>query len=115
MVYKGKFLKQVIENDFDPTVSTTYTWELSDQALAALWLTVKGGLYAIDMCIDDFLAPLSSIDVWLGSFNVCHYATPLKALIMNSKLKQHFPYLLTSTQTATYVTGITFPILFGAP
>jgi hypothetical protein len=115
MVYKGKFLKQVVENDFDPTVSTTYTWELSDQALAAIWLTVKGDLYGIDMCIDDFLAPLSSINVALGSMNVLQYTTPLKALIMNCKLKQHMPYLVASTQTATYVTGVSFPLMFGAP
>ena len=115
MVYKGKFLKQVIENDYTPAADETKTWELSDQALAAVWITVKGALYAIDQCIDDMLSNLLSINVWLGSMNVLSYSTALKALIMNCKLKQHFPYLLTSTQTASDVTGISFPLMFGAP
>jgi hypothetical protein len=115
MVYKTRFLKQIVENDYTPAADGTYTWELSNEALAAIWITVKGPLYAIDQCIDDMMASLTSLDVWFGGFNVVHYATPLKCLIMNSKLKGAFPYLVTSTQTVADVTGITFPVLFGAP
>lgn len=115
MVYKTKFLKQVIENNYDPAADGSYTWELSDEALAAIWLTIKGDVYAANMCIDDFMLSLTGLDVWYGGFNVAHYATGIKALLMNCKLKQHWPYLVNSTQTVDDVTGVTFPILFGAP
>lgn len=115
MVYKGKFLKQVIENDYAPTADETKTWELSDQALAAIWITVKGTLYAIDQCIDDLLASLTFLDIMFGSFTVVHYTHAEKACVMNSKLKQHGPYLLANSQTASDVAGVSFPILFGAP
>jgi len=115
MVYKGKFLKQVIENDYDPAADGVYTWELSDQALAAIWLTIKGDLVAANMCIDDFLLSLTGLDVWFGSFNVMHYTTGIKAYLMNCKFKQAHGYLVNSSQTIDDVTGITFPLLFGAP
>jgi hypothetical protein len=115
MVYKTKFLKQVTENDYDPAADGTYTWELSDQALAAVWLTVKGKLHAAGMCIDDFMASITALDVWFGGFNVVHYTHGIKALLMNCKLKQHWPYLVASSQDINDVVGVTFPILFGAP
>ncbi len=115
MVYKTKFLKQVIENDYDPAADGTITWELSDQALAAIWITVKGDLVAANMCIDDFMLSLTALDVWFGGFNVTHYTHGIKALLMNCKLKQHWPYLVNSVQDIDKVTGVTFPILFGAP
>jgi len=115
MVYKTKFLKQVIENNYAPSADGTYTWELSDLPLAAIWLTVKGDLYAANMCIDDFLLSLTAIDVWLGSFNVLHYATGIKAYLMNCKLKQHHGYLVNSSQTVDDHVGISFPLMFGAP
>jgi hypothetical protein len=116
MVYKTRFLKQVVENDYDPQADETKTWELSNEALAAIWITVKGDLVKADVCIDDMMASLTSIDLWMGGFNVVHYATPLKALVMNSKLKGAAPYLITAgSQTIDDVTGVTFPILLGAP
>lgn len=115
MVYKTRFLKQIIENDYDPAADETKTWELSNEALAAIWITVKGDLYAIDQCIDDILASLTSVDVWFGGFNLVHYEHAIKALVMNAKLKGAFPYLVNSSQTVDDVVGITFPILFGAP
>lgn len=115
MVFKTKFLKQVIENDYDPAADGSYTWELSNEALAAIWITVKGDLVQADVCIDDIMASLTSLDVWMGGFNVVHYATPLKALVMNSKLKGAAPYIVNSSQTIDDVVGVTFPILFGAP
>jgi len=108
-------LKQVIENNYDPAADGVVTWELSDQALAAIWLTVKGDLYAANQCIDDFLLSLTAIDVWFGGFNVLHYTDAIKAYVMNCKLKQHWGYLVNSSQTVDDVTGITFPLLFGAP
>lgn len=115
MVYKGLFLKQPVEEDYDPAADETKTWELTDEALAAIWITVKGDLVAANMCIDDFLLSLTSINVWFGSWNALHYETPIKALLMNCKLKQHWPYLVNSSQTIDDVTGVTFPLLFGAP
>jgi hypothetical protein len=115
MVYKTKFLKQVIENDYTQVADGAHTWELTDQPLAAIWITIKGNLVAINQCIDDFMLSLTGLDIWFGGFNITHYTTGIKALIMNLKLKQHWPYLLNSTQTVGEVTGVTFPVLFGAP
>jgi hypothetical protein len=115
MVYKCKFLKQVVENDFDPTLGSTYTWELSDQPLAAVWLTIKGDLYAIDKCIDDICSVINNIDLWFGGFNVIHYATTVKALLTNCKLKGNHPYLVNSSQIVADVTGVSFPLMLGAP
>jgi hypothetical protein len=108
-------LKKVIEQDFAPTTDRKVTWELSDEVLAAIWITVKGDLVAIDQCIDDFMLSLTGLDVWFGGFNVVHYTHGLKALLMNCKLKGHWPYLVNSSQIVADVTGVTFPILFGAP
>ena len=101
--------------DYDPAADETHTEELTDSALAAIWITVKGDLVAADMCIDDFLLSLTSLDVWFGGFNVVHYSHPIKALAMNCKLKGAWPYLVNSSQTIDDVTGVTFPILFGTP
>src|SRR3990170_3100397 len=114
MVYRTKFLKQVVENDYDAG-NETKTWELSNEALAAIWITIKGDLYAANMCIDDFMASLTAIDVWFGGFNVLHYSHSLDALMMNCKLKGAAPYIVNSSQTVDDVTGVTFPLLFGAP
>jgi hypothetical protein len=115
MVYTSPFFKRGVVNDYTPAADGTYEWELSDNPLAAIWLTVKGPLYAIDQCIDNFMASITSIDVWMGAFNVAHYAHSIDCVAMNCKLKGALPYLVQSTQIATYITGVTFPILFGAP
>ena len=115
MVYKTKFLKQVVENDYDPAADGSITWELSDEALAAVWLTVKGDLVAANMCIDDFMLSITGMNVWYGGFNVVHYAHGIDALLMNCKLKGAHPYLVNSSQTTADVTGVSFPIMFGAP
>jgi hypothetical protein len=115
MVYKTKFLKQVVVNDYDPSADENKTFDLTNEALAALWITVKGDLVKANVCIDDILASLTQIDVWHGGFNVLHYQHPVDALVMNCKLKGAKPYLVNSSQTIDDVTGITFPLLFGAP
>jgi hypothetical protein len=116
MVYKTKFLKQVVVNDYDPSADETKTWDLSNEALAALWITVKGDLVAADTSIADIVASLTGIDVWHGGFNVAHYQHAFDALVMNCKLKGAKPYLIgNGSQTIDDVTGVTFPILFGAP
>jgi hypothetical protein len=115
LVYKTKFLKQIVENDYDPAADGAITWELSDQPLAAVWITVKGDLVAANKCIDDMLLSIPGIDVWFGGFNVMHYQHAIDALLMNCKLKGAHPYLVNSTQTIDDVTGVTFPLMFGAP
>lgn len=115
MVYKTKFLKARVEQDYDPAADGIYTFDLSDEALAAIWITIKGDLVAADMCIDDYLLSCTTLDVVMGGFNVVHYNASLKAMIMNCKLKGAWPYLVNSSQTIDDVAGVTFPILFGAP
>jgi hypothetical protein len=115
MVYTSPFFKRVVVNDYTPLADGVYEWELTDNPLAAIWLTVKGPLYAIDQCIDNIMASITSIDVWMGAFNVAHYAHSIDCVMMNCKLKGALPYLVQSTQIATYITGVTFPILFGTP
>jgi len=114
-VYKSKFLKKVIENDYDPAADGKVTWELSDDALAAIWITVKGDLVAADKCIDDYLLSITGLDVWHGAFNVCHFTHGVDLLTMMCKLKGHWPYLVNSSQTIDDVAGVSFPIMFGAP
>lgn len=109
------YLKSLVVQDYTPLADGVYSWELTDQPLAAVWLTVKGTLYAIDQCIDDILASITSLDVWMGSFNVMHYTSGIKALMANCKLKQAWPYMVASSQTAAAVVGVTFPLMFGAP
>ena len=115
MVYKTKFLKQNVVQDYDPAADGWYSWELSDEALAAVWITIKGDIYAANQCIDDMLLSLIGIDFWFGGFNVAHYTHSIDALLMNCKLKGAHPYLVNSSQTVDDVTGVTFPIMFGAP
>lgn len=115
MVYMSPYLKSLVVQDFAPAADGVYSWELTDQPLAAVWLTVKGTLYAIDQCIDDMLESVTSLDIWMGSFNVTHYTHGIKALLANCKLKGAWPYMVASSQTASAVTGVTFPIMFGAP
>jgi hypothetical protein len=115
MVYKTKFLKQNVAEDYAPNADGVYTWELTDQPLGAIWLTVKGLVAKGDACVDDFLDSITNIDVWHGGFNVLHYTHGIKALIMNCKLKQHWPYLVNNQRNTGTIGGVTFPILFGAP
>ena len=115
MVYMSPYLKSLVVQDFDPLADGVYSWELTDQPLAAVWLTVKGDLYAIDQCIDDIMASVTSLDIWMGSFNVTHYTTGIKALLANCKLKGAWAYMVNSSQAVDDVVGVTFPIIFGAP
>lgn len=115
MVYKTKFLKKRVEADYDPSADETKTWELTDAALAAIWITVKGDLVAADKCINDLLGLVTTVDVWFGGFNVVHYATSLKCMVMNAKLKQNRPMLIGNGSDIDDIIGCSFPILFGAP
>jgi hypothetical protein len=115
MVYKTKFLKQVIENDYTPAADGPHTWELSNETLAALWITIKGTLVGADMCIDDYAKSITGIDLWFGGFNVIHYQNTIDAIVLNCMLKQHWPYLLNSSQTVDDVVGVSFPLLLGSP
>jgi hypothetical protein len=115
MVYKTKFLKQVIENDYTPAADGPHTWELSNEALSAVWITLKGTLYAVDQCIDDLCNSITAIDLWFGGFNVIHYQHCIDALVMNCMLKQHWPYHVNQSQIIDQVVGVSFPLLLGAP
>jgi hypothetical protein len=115
MVYKTKFLKQVIENDYTQIADGPHTWELSNEALSAVWVTLKGTLVAANMCIDDLAASITGIDLWYGGFNVIHYQHTIDALVMNCMLKQHWPYHVNQSQTVSDVVGISFPLMLGAP
>ena len=115
MVYKTNFLKQVVVNDYDPLADETVTFDLTNEALAALWITIKGDLVSADVSIADICASITSLDVWHGGFNVMHYAHTFDALMMNCKLKGANPYLVHSAQVIDDVVGVTFPLMFGAP
>lgn len=115
MVYKTKFLKKRVEDSYDPTADETKTWELSDDALAAIWITIKGDLAADEKCDDDLMALITSLDVWMGGFNVVHYINTVSAVVMNSMLKQNRYMLIGNGMDADDIRGVAFPILFGAP
>lgn len=115
MVYKTNFLKQVVVNDYDPLADETATFDLTNEALAALWITIKGDLVSADVSVADICNSVTSLDVWHGGFNVAHYAHTFDALMMNCKLKGANPYQTHSAQVIDDVVGITFPIMFGAP
>jgi hypothetical protein len=115
LVYKTNFLKQVVVNDYDPLADETKTFDLTNEALAAIWITVKGDLVKADVSVADILASITSIDLWHGGFNVMHYAHAFDALMMNCKLKMANPYLVHNSQIIDDVVGVTFPLMFGAP
>jgi hypothetical protein len=115
LVYKTKFLKQVVTEDYTPTADGTYTWDLTNEALAALWITVKGDVVAAGVDINGIMDAITGIDVWHGGFNVMHYAHSIDAVTMNCKLKGAEPYPVGSSQTIDEKVGVIFPLLFGAP
>lgn len=115
MVYKTKFLKKLLVADYDPTADETKTWELTDDCLAAIWITIKGDLVAADQCLDDLAALITSLDVWFGGLNVFHYTNTIHAVLMNSLLKQSRPMIIGNGQAIDDIMGLCFPILFGAP
>lgn len=115
MVYKTKFLKKLVVEDYDPTADETKTWELSDEAMVAIWLTIKGDLVAADKSDDDLMALVTSIDVWLGGLNIVHYMNTKTAVMMNMLLKQNRYMLIGNGQAIDDIREISFPILFGAP
>ena len=115
MVYKTRFLKKRIEDSYDPSADGTYSWELTDEALSAIWITIKADLVADEHCVDDVLGLVSEMNVWFGGFNVVHYLQSEKCVVMNSKLKGNRPMLLGNGMDTDDVKGVAFPILFGAP
>jgi len=115
MVYTSPFFKRGVVQDYTPAQDGTYEWELSDSPLAAVWITIKGDVDTSHPCINNMADLITSLDVWHGAFNVVHYSHTIDALVMNCKLKGHWPYLVNSTQTDGEVSGVTFPVLFGAP
>lgn len=105
----------MVVDSYDPSADATKTWELSDDALAAIWVTIKGDLVQADICYDDLMASLTSLDVWMGGFNVVHYINSISAVVMNSMLKQNRPMIIGNGQAIDDIKGLSFPILFGAP
>lgn len=115
MVFKCPFLKQRIEEDYDPSADETKTWDLTDEALAAIWITIKGDLAADEKCDEDLMALVTSLDVWFGGFNAVHYLNTISAVVMNSLLKQSRYMLIGNGMDTDDVRAVCFPILFGAP
>lgn len=70
---------------------------------------------AAEQCLDDLAGSVTSIDVWMGGFNVVHYSHTIAAVMMNSLLKQSRPMLIGDDQDVDDIMGLCFPILFGAP
>lgn len=115
MVYKTPFLKKRVVSDYDPSADEVHTFDLSDEALGALWISIKGDLVQADECLDDLCKSLTSIDVNMGGFNVVHYANTQSAVMMNALLKRNRPMLIGNGVAIDDIKDITFPILFGAP
>jgi len=115
MVYKTKFLKKLVEEDYDKAADGVHTWELSDDCLAALWLTIKGDLVAADKDDDLLAALITSLDVTMGGFNVVHYENTITAVMMNCLLKQNRYMLIGNGQAIDDIRAVSFPILFGSP
>ena len=114
-VYKTKFLKKRVEDSYDFLADGSKTWELTDDVLAAIWLTIKGDLVQADVCNEKLTGLINGIDVWFGGFNVVHYAHGEHCHMMNMLLKQSRTMLIGNGMAIDDVQGICFPILFGAP
>lgn len=115
MVYNTPFLKKRIVEDYDPTADEVHTFDLSDEALAALWVSVKADFVADEKCYDELMALLTSIDVNMGGFNVVHYINSLSGVMMNSLLKRNRPMVIGNGKDIDDISVMTFPILFGVP
>jgi len=115
MVFKPPFLKKRVVSDYDPTADETKTFNLTDEALAAIWITIKGDLVAADKSDDDLMALITSIQVDMGGFTVLKYTNTVHAIVMNMLLKQSRYMLIGNGQAIDDVRGVCFPLLFGAP
>lgn len=115
MVQKCKFLKKRVVDSYDPAADGAYSRDLTDDALAALWITIKADLAADEKCDDDLMALVTALDVWFGGLNVVHYTNTVSAVVMNSMLKQNRYMLIGNGMDADDIRGVCFPILFGAP
>lgn len=115
MVYNTPFLKKRVVEDYDPSADETHTFDLSDEAMASLWISVKGDFVADEHCCDDLLGLVSNIEVDMGGFNVVHYTNALSCVIMNSLLKGNRAMLIGNGQDTDDIKSVSFPILFGAP
>ena len=115
MVFKPPFLKKKVVADYDPQADETKTWDLTDEALAAIWITIKGDLVAAEVCDDDLMALVTSIQVDMGGFTVLKYANTVHAVVMNMLLKQSRYMLIGNGMAIDDVRGVCFPLLFGAP
>lgn len=115
MVYRTKFLKKRVVTDYDPSADETKTWELTDDVLAAIWITIKGDLVAADQCLDELAGLITSLDVWFGGFNIVHWINTDHAVVMNWLLKQSRSMLIGNGMAIDDIAGLAFPIVFGAP
>ena len=115
MVYKTPFLKKRVVDSYDPTADETKTWDLTDESLAAIWISIKGDLVQADVCDDLLMALVTSMQVDMGGFTILKYTNTVHAVLMNMLLKQS-RYMLTGNGMAIDdVRGVCFPLLFGAP
>lgn len=115
MVYKCPFLKKRVVEDYDPSADETHTFDLSDEAMGALWISLKADYAADEKCYDDLANLITSIDVNMGGFNVVHYTNTESCFMMNSLLKRNRCMVGGNGKDTDDIAFITFPILFGAP
>lgn len=115
MVYKTKFLKKRLVEDYDPTADETKSWELTDNALAALWITIKGDLVQADLDDDTLMALVDNLTVDFGGFNVVKFINTVSGVMLNCQLKQNRYMLIGNGQAIDDIRAVSFPILFGAP
>lgn len=108
MVFKCPFLKKRVVTDYDPAADETKTWSLTDDALAALWITIKADLAADEKCDDDLMALITSLDVWFGGFNVVHHINTITGVMMNMLLKQNRYTIIGNGMDTDDVRGVCF-------
>lgn len=115
MVYKTPFLKKSYIRDYDPSADETHTWELTDNALAAVWIGIKGDLVQADLSDNTLMSLITSLDITMGGFSVVHYINTISAVVMNMLLKGSRYMLIGNGQAIDDIREVYFPILFGAP
>lgn len=115
MVYNTPFLKKRVVEDYDPAADEHHTFDLSDEALAAVWITVKADLVAADKCLDDLVDLIENLEVTFGGFTVYSFINSQTALMNAQLLKRSRAMYIGNGQAIDDIRGVAFPILFGVP
>lgn len=115
MTIKAIFLKKALVKDYDPTADGSHTWDLTNNPLGALWITIRGDLVQADLDDDKLMDLIDLIKVQYGAFDVLNYTETPLCVIMNCMLKQNRYMLIGNGQAIDDIRAISFPLLFGAP